>query len=73
MFKRLPFGISLATDVYQLKMMQLFNGEEGVEVIIDDILVHGKSQEEHDRRLKRVLSMVKEVGLTLNKEKTKLR
>ena len=53
--------------------MQLFNGEEKVEVIIDNILVHGKGQEEHNRCLKRVFSMVKEVGLILNKKKPKLR
>ena len=73
MFKRLPFGISLATDEYQSKMMELFGAEEGVEVIIDDILVHGKTREEHDQRLKRVMEIVKKVGLRLNKEKCKLR
>ncbi len=73
MFKRLPFGISLATDVYQLKMMELFGAVQGVEVIIDDILVHGKNREEHDNRLKRVLDTIKQIGLQLNKEKCKFR
>ena len=38
---------------------------EGVVCLIDDVLVHGKSQEEHDHRLKKVLERVKQVGLTL--------
>ena len=33
------------------------------------MLVHGKSQEEHDHRLKKVLERVKQVGLTLNVDK----
>ena len=38
---------------------------------IDDALVHGKSQEEHDHRLKKALERVKQVGLTLNVDKRK--
>ncbi len=72
-FTRLPFGINLATDEFQRKMMEIFGKEEGVEVIIDDVLVHGKDMEEHDQRLKRVLEIVKRVGLQLNKAKCKFR
>ena len=36
-------------------------------------MVHGKTQEEHDQRLKRVMEIVKKVGLHLNKEKYKPR
>ena len=55
MFKRLPFGINPATDEYQKKMVELFGELEGVEVIIDDILVHGRDKAEHDRRLEIVM------------------
>ena len=54
-------------------MIELFGKEEGVEVIIDDILVHRKDKEEHDRRLETVMSIIKQVGLCLNKDKCKLR
>ena len=73
MFKRLPFGINLATDEYQKKMMELFGEQDGVEVIVDDILVHGRDQAEHDSRLEVVMSKIKEIGLCLNKEKCKFR
>ena len=36
---------------------------------MDDILVHGKSQEEHDATLKMVLTRLQTAGLTLNTEK----
>ena len=54
MFKRLPFGISLATDEFQAKKIALLGDMEGVEVIIDDVLVHGKTKPEHDARLRKV-------------------
>jgi hypothetical protein len=38
-------------------------------VDIDDILVWGKTKEEHDQRLKTVLEKCKEINLTLNKDK----
>lgn len=72
-FKRLPFGISLATDIYQSKMVELFGEIEGVQVIIDDILIHGKNMSEHDARLKKVMDIIHGVGLHLNKEKCKFR
>ena len=37
--------------------------------MMDDILVHGKTQEEHDSRLHEVLRRMQRSGLTLNKEK----
>ena len=37
--------------------------------MMDDILVHGKTHEEHDSRLQEVLRRIQHFGLTLNKEK----
>ena len=36
-FRRLPFGINSAPEIFQRKMVELLTGLEGVEVIIDDI------------------------------------
>lgn len=36
---------------------------------MDDILIHGKSQEEHNRRLESVLTRLKKHGLVLNESK----
>lgn len=51
-FQRLPFGITSASEIFQRKMQDLLQDQEGVEVIVDDILVHGKTRTEHDIRLK---------------------
>lgn len=39
-FKRLPFGITSAPEIFQRKMLETLEGLEGVEVFMDDILVH---------------------------------
>ena len=72
-FKRLPFGIKSAPEVYQRVMEELFGGIEGCEVIADDLMVWGRNNEEHDQRLKKVLDRAREVQLKLNQKKCKIR
>lgn len=72
-FKRLPFGITSAPEIFQRKMLETLSGLEGVEVFMDDILVHGTSMEQHDAQPERVLRRVEAAGLKLNKEKCSLR
>ena len=55
MFTRLPFGISSAPDVFQSIMSEMFEDIDGVEVVVDDLLIWGETEEEHDIRLKQVL------------------
>ena len=68
-FNRMPFGIKSAPEHYQKKMSQILEGSEGHISIIDDMLIRGKTQEEHDRRLKAVLKRLYGAGATLNAEK----
>ena len=68
-FCRLPFGISSAPEIFQRKMSTLLDGLDGVEVIMDDILVHGCNMEEHDARLNAVLRIINDSGLKLNPKK----
>jgi len=67
--RRLPFGISSAPEIYQREMQKVLVGLEGVVCQMDDILVYGVSQEEHDTRLRKVLKKLLEAGITLNGEK----
>ena len=39
MFKHLPFGLSSAQDIFQKVMTDMFKGIDGIEVVVDDILV----------------------------------
>ena len=68
-FKRLPFGITSAPEHFQRRMSSLLSGIDGVVCLMDDILIHSTTQEEHDERLARVLTRLQEAGLTLNREK----
>ena len=42
-------------SLFQAVTSEIFEDIEGVEVIVDDILVWGSTVEEHDARLERVL------------------
>ena len=50
-------------------MNNILEGLEGVESEIDDLLVHGETQNQHDRRLHAVLKRLEESNVTLNKSK----
>ena len=70
-FRRLPFGITSAPEHFQRRMSEILGDLEGVVCLIDDVLVHGRTQEEHDERLFQVLSRLQKEGLTLNEVKCK--
>lgn len=69
-FKRLPFGIVTASEVFQERFQEMFN-MQGVEIYIDDILIHGKTKEEHDDRLKEVMELARKNNVKFNLEKCK--
>ena len=68
-FKRLPFGVHIASEIFQQKIEELFSGMDGVANAQDDIIVWGSTQEEHDLKLKEVIQIISEAGLKLNKDK----
>jgi hypothetical protein len=72
-FKRLPFGIHSAAEVFQKKISEIISDIEGAANDQDDIIVFGKDSEEHDKALKQVLDRVRESGLKLNKKKCTFR
>ena len=68
-FHRLPFGISSAPGIFQRTMENLLKGIPNVLVRIDDILLAGKSREEHLKCLKRVLERLRDSGARLKRKK----
>ena len=50
-------------------MDQILEGRDGVLCQMDDVLVFGSNQQEHDLRLHAVLKAIKAAGVTLNSEK----
>ena len=68
-WKRLPFGINAASEVFQNAIQQALQGLHGVRNIVDDIIVWGRTQTEHDDNLQALLQRLRETGLTAKKSK----
>lgn len=68
-FNRLPFGIGSAPEHFQKQMSRVLEGLEGVMCQIDNVLVYGSNQDDHDSRLNAVLEQMEKAGVTLNLEK----
>ena len=68
-FYRLPFGITSAPEHFQRRMSNILTGLDGVVCMMDDVLIHGRTPEEHDARLEKVLQRLQDAGLTLNLQK----
>lgn len=68
-FNKLPFGISSAPELFQKRMSAILEGLSGVLCLLDDILVFGRDQKEHDSRLTAALQRVRDAGVTLNRDK----
>ncbi|XP_062703966.1 uncharacterized protein K02A2.6-like [Aedes albopictus] len=68
-FKRLMFGINCAPEIFQRVMTEMLAGIDGVVVYIDDVVVAGRTLDEHDMRLQKVLSVLESNNAKLNLEK----
>ena len=53
-YSRMPYGVCSAPEVFHKVMEQMFENIDGVRVYLDDLLVWGSNEEEHDRRLAEV-------------------
>ena len=68
-YKRLPFGVASAPAIFQRTMEATLQSLPMVCVYLDDILVSGKTQQEHLANLNEVLTRLESAGLRLKKEK----
>ena len=75
-FSVIPFGFVFTTEVFPRTVKELCAEIPGCKTDIErhsSILVWGKTFDEHDRNLKLTLDRVKEIIMTLNKVKPKVR
>ena len=72
-FNRLPFGISSAQDVFQAVMSDIFEDIEGVEIVVDDLLIWVENETRHDERLRKVLQHTRQRNLELNQDKSQIK
>ena len=54
-------------------MSELFEDIDGVKVIVDDLLIWGQDDDQHDLRLKEVQDRAREVNLKFNFKKCRIR
>jgi hypothetical protein len=71
-FNKLPFGISSAPEHFQRQMNKILEGLEGILCHLDDVLVFGSNQKQHDERLLAALKRIEEAGVTLNEAKCEI-
>ena len=68
-YKRLVQGANTALEEYQRAIRNLFIQEELIANISDDILIAGRTEQEHDSNLRKCLNILKENNLTINEKK----
>ncbi|XP_055619559.1 uncharacterized protein K02A2.6-like [Toxorhynchites rutilus septentrionalis] len=75
---RLPFGISSAPEIFQMKLQEVIQGLEGVECLADDLLVFGVGDSledaliNHNKCLLNLFRRLNEHNVKLNKSKIRL-
>ena len=71
-YKRLNYGISSASELFQRILQQILQDIPNCKNIVDDIIIYADNQEDHDKVLKMVQTRLREKNLTLNKNKCEL-
>ena len=76
---RLPFGLSVSSEIFQRHLHQALDGLDGVRCVADDIIIIGTGDNEeeatkkHDERLRALLDRCQQRSIKLNPEKMQLR
>uniref|UniRef100_A0AAG5DQM8 Reverse transcriptase domain-containing protein n=1 Tax=Anopheles atroparvus TaxID=41427 RepID=A0AAG5DQM8_ANOAO len=68
-YNRLPPGTKVATAAFQQLMDKMLVGIHGVSSYMDDIIIGGRNQKEHDEVLKQTLQRIQDSGFTIRAEK----
>ena len=77
-WKRLPFGISVASEIFQKRLNQALDRLDGLLTIHDDMVVYGVSDTEeepmadHNKKLEQFLQRCRQKGVKLNEKKLKV-
>ena len=71
-YKRMPFGMKMSQDVFQIQMDRILEQCPGAIGIHDDVIIYGYTQEDHDANLINFLNMCQMEGLCLSSKKLEL-
>ena len=68
-YNRLVFGVTSSPAIWQRAIDQVLQGIPGTQCVLDDIIVSGKTDEEHLENLESMFKRLHDAGLKANKEK----
>ena len=68
-YNRLVFGISASPSIWQRTMDQVLKGIPNTSCILDDIIITGKTDDEHLKTLEAVLQRLMDYNLRVNEAK----
>lgn len=68
-YTRLPYGIKTAPSLWQKAVEKVLTGIDGIHIYYDDVLVAGRTVEEHNHRLELVFQRLLDHGLKLKRSK----
>ena len=71
-FKRLPYGIHSASEVFQQEITSITSDIPGSANSQDDIIAWGRTLAKHNERLDKVFLKIRKSELKLNKKNIKL-
>ncbi len=73
MFCRVPFGLASAPSAFQKMLSTVLQGLTNVAHYLDDVIVWGRTQSEHDCMLNKFVQLLQSAGLQLNTPKCQFR
>ena len=68
-YRKLPFGLTSAPEIFSKEMNRILKDEENVIIHMDDVLIMGDTEGSHDKSVQNVLNKIRAAGMTLNKKK----
>jgi hypothetical protein len=68
-YKRLMFGVNAAAEIFQNAVATILQNVPNCRNLSDDVIVWGKTQQEHDTALRTALQTLEESGAKENKDK----
>ena len=71
-YKRMPFGMKMSQNVFQIQMDCILEQCPGVIGIHDDVIIYGYTREDHDANLINFLNVCQMEGLCLSSKKLEL-
>ncbi|CAB0009028.1 unnamed protein product, partial [Nesidiocoris tenuis] len=70
-YTRMPFGVNSAPAIFQRVMDKVLGDMKNVACFLDDVIVTGRSMDEHMANLEEVLSRFEREGIKVNPDKCK--